>query len=107
MDERVFQCRAKYADGRSKKVCHQQEVGREILQGPQERQSDERHSQGSDLINRRASKRPCLAGGKYEILFRSNNYCIDYVCDPLVCVGLAVHGPQHKWSGWLGFRFDS
>ena len=37
VDERVFQCRAEYADGRSEKVCHQQKEGREILQGSQER----------------------------------------------------------------------
>jgi hypothetical protein len=46
VDERIFQCRAKYADGRFKEVRHQQEVGREILQGPQEGQ----YSEGSDLI---------------------------------------------------------
>jgi hypothetical protein len=49
MDERIFQCRAKYPDGRSEKIFHQQKEGREILQEQQEGQSDERHSQGGDL----------------------------------------------------------
>jgi hypothetical protein len=48
-----------------------------------------------------------VIGVKYEILFRSNIYCIDYICDPLICVGLAVHGPgvQMEPLAWVRVSF--
>jgi hypothetical protein len=49
--EWIFQRHAKHAHGRFETICDKQTAGRKILQGAQERQLDECHSQGGDLIN--------------------------------------------------------